>query len=453
MSVEHVNSLSSFQTILQSSGNKLVVVDFTATWCGPCRAIAPHYESLANRYTGRARFLKVDVDDAPEIARNGSVSSMPTFHFYVSGRRVAEFSGADPNKLDQTVEQFAPTTAQVSFGGSGQRLGAPSASPAQGAAPSQAGDQSMREAAAQAAARRLQTARDDKEVPGGSGKDADKDKPVAAASENDSRLKVNQTFLKQMVDEMGFPKVRAEKALVLTGNKGLESAVEWCFAHADDDDIDEPLQVVTKDDKPKPKMSVADAKKRADDLSSRARAKREADEKREAIEREKDRMRSGKEIASAKAKLEAEERKRNVEEKRREKREAMAEKERVRQKIEADKEARRQKFNMPNAKPATEPRPQPSTSAGPSNPVQSAAAAGKIQFRLPDGSRLEGEFLGEQTMADVMSFLTTVKPELASQALTLSQQYPRKTFSQADYAASLADLRLLPRGALTVSFA
>lgn len=210
---------------------------------------------------------------------------------------------------------------------------------------------------------------------------------------------------------------------------------------------------MTKDDEPKPKLSEQDSKKRADDLSSRARAKREAEEKSEAIEREKDRLRTGKEIATAKAKLEDEERKRSVEEKLREKREALAERERVRQTIASDKEARRQKFNMPNAKPVTEPKAQSSASGKSPNPIQATAAAGKIQFRLPDGSRLEGEFVGEQTMGDVMSFLTTAKPELASQALKLSQQYPRKTFSQADYAASLADLRLLPRGALTVSFA
>lgn len=450
MAVEHVSALSEFQSIIKTSGIKLVVVDFTATWCGPCRAIAPHFESLSQRYTGRARFLKVDVDDAQEIAQECSVSAMPTFHFYLNGSRVAEFSGADPVKLDQTIERFAPSTAQVSFGGSGNRLvennGAPTA------LPSQSNDRSMREAALVAASRRMKSAREDKDEPQGSSS-ADAGNKPPSSSGNDSRLEVNQVFLKQMVEEMGFPSVRAEKALILTGNKGLEDAVEWCFAHADDTDIDEPLQVVDKDDAAKPKLSTDEAKKRADDLSNRARSKREAEDKRERIDREKARVQSGKEITAAKSKLEDEERKRAVEEKRRQKREEVAQRQRVRQMLEADKEARRQKFNMPNALPRGEEKPQPPTNVMAARPVQSTAAAGKIQFRLPDGSRLEGEFLAEQTMGDIISYLNKEKPEWESKILKLSQQYPRKTFSQADYSTSLRDLSLLPRGALTVSFA
>lgn len=453
MVTEHVESLPQFQSIVRGSGNKLVVVDFHATWCGPCHAIAPHYESLSQRYQGRARFLKVDVDEAQDVAQFSSVSAMPTFHFYRNGSRVAQFSGADPNMLDRTVEQHAPSSADVSFGGAGQRLGAPAGS-AQG---------SMREAAALAAARRLQMI--------GSGPEATENSSAAPsavegsndavpedkraegdsskAQQNDTRLSFNETYARQMVDEMGFPRVRAEKALILTGNKGLEDAVEWCFEHADDPDIDEPLQVVTEDGAPKNKLSPEEAKRRADELAAKARTKREADEKRTIIDREKQRMRSGKEMAATKAKLEEEERRRAVEEKRRQKREDLAERQRVRQMLEADKEARRQKFRMPNAQPPSQ---APPRATAVSRPPVVNASAGKIQFRLPDGSRLEGEFSANQTMGDVMAFLTSAKPELSTRALKLSQQYPRKTFSQADYASSLADLSLLPRGALTVSF-
>lgn len=448
MPVEYVRSMSEFQGIVNGSPNKLVVVDFTATWCGPCRAIAPHYESLSQRYQNRSRFLKVDVDEAQDIAQFCSVSAMPTFHFYLDGKKVAHFSGADPNMLDRTVEQHAPSSADVSFAGAGQRLGAPSGNT----------QSSLREAAALAASRRMQDSADTSQGTGtGAAGTSSVDRgpdggtPGLSLPKNDPRLKVNETLAQQMVEEMGFPRVRAEKALILTGNKGLEDAVEWCFEHADDADVDEPLQVVLDGGADsKPTISPEEAKRRADELATKARAKREADEKRDAIEREKQRIRSGKEISTVKAKLEDEERRRAVEAKRRQKLEDLAERQRVREMLEADKEARRRKFNMPSPLPPPPSRPNVSPRAPRNN--NNNNNNGKIQFRLPDGSRLEGEFNANQTMGDVMAFLSSTRPELGTRAVKLSQQYPRKVFSQADYASTLGELNLLPQGALTVTF-
>lgn len=78
-------------------------------------AIASFFEQVSNRSAGRARFLKVDVDDAQRI----SVSSLPTFHFYDQIKRVTEFSGADKQRPESEVERYAPGTAEISFGSSG----------------------------------------------------------------------------------------------------------------------------------------------------------------------------------------------------------------------------------------------------------------------------------------------------------------------------------------------
>mmetsp|Transcript_25185 Transcript_25185/g.39551 ORF Transcript_25185/g.39551 Transcript_25185/m.39551 type:complete len:92 (-) Transcript_25185:144-419(-) len=85
---------------------QLTIVDFTATWCGPCQRIAPLYEEMAAKEENKScNFIKVDVDENEETAAACGIQSMPTFQFYKSGKKVTEFSGADPAKLAQCVAQ------------------------------------------------------------------------------------------------------------------------------------------------------------------------------------------------------------------------------------------------------------------------------------------------------------------------------------------------------------
>ena len=78
--------------------NGLVVVDFTATWCGPCKSITPYFHQLNEEYKN-VLFLKVDVDDNEETTQECDISSMPTFQFYKEQNKVGQFSGADKDKL------------------------------------------------------------------------------------------------------------------------------------------------------------------------------------------------------------------------------------------------------------------------------------------------------------------------------------------------------------------
>ncbi|XP_043527416.1 thioredoxin-like protein 1 [Frieseomelitta varia] len=105
MGVRAINDDSQFYGEMSSAGTKLVVVDFTATWCGPCQRIAPIFEQLSSKYPN-AVFLKVDVDKCAEIAAMQGVSAMPTFIFYRNQTKLGLCQGADPVGLESKIQQF-----------------------------------------------------------------------------------------------------------------------------------------------------------------------------------------------------------------------------------------------------------------------------------------------------------------------------------------------------------
>ncbi|KAJ3099414.1 hypothetical protein HDU97_003204 [Phlyctochytrium planicorne] len=86
----------------QINSGKVVVVDFYATWCGPCRVIAPKVEEFSQKYTD-AVFLKVDVDEVPDVAESAGIRAMPTFQIFKDGKKIAEVVGADPVKLNAAI--------------------------------------------------------------------------------------------------------------------------------------------------------------------------------------------------------------------------------------------------------------------------------------------------------------------------------------------------------------
>ena len=86
--------------------SKLVVIDFWASWCGPCKQIKPKFAELSGRgaFKKKAVFLSVDVDANRAAMQEHGVSSMPTFLFMRAGKEVDRFSGADAAKLEEKIE-------------------------------------------------------------------------------------------------------------------------------------------------------------------------------------------------------------------------------------------------------------------------------------------------------------------------------------------------------------
>jgi thioredoxin 1 len=104
--VHAVKDKADFNAKLTEAGNKLVVVDFYATWCGPCKMIAPKIIEMAEKLKGQVFFLKVDVDENEEIASDYAVSAMPTFVFIKNKVKVDEFAGANEGKLKELVAKL-----------------------------------------------------------------------------------------------------------------------------------------------------------------------------------------------------------------------------------------------------------------------------------------------------------------------------------------------------------
>lgn len=104
MSVKVINDEAQFQAELSAAGIRLVVVDFTATWCGPCQRISPHFELLPIKFP-KAIFLKVDVDKCQETAASQGVSAMPTFIFYRNRTKIDRMQGADIMSLEAKVQE------------------------------------------------------------------------------------------------------------------------------------------------------------------------------------------------------------------------------------------------------------------------------------------------------------------------------------------------------------
>ncbi|MCU1461956.1 MAG: thioredoxin [Acidimicrobiales bacterium] len=87
--------------------DELVLVDFWADWCGPCKLIAPILEELATEYAGKLRVCKLDVDDNPGITGRFSVMSIPTLILFKDGDIATRMVGAKgKNQLRQELEAF-----------------------------------------------------------------------------------------------------------------------------------------------------------------------------------------------------------------------------------------------------------------------------------------------------------------------------------------------------------
>jgi thioredoxin 1 len=98
--VENINS-EQFEKELKE--NEILVVDFWAPWCGPCRMIAPIIDNVAKKFEGKVKFVKVNIDESRNVATKYNVMSIPTIILFKEGEPKDKFMGMLP---ESKIEEF-----------------------------------------------------------------------------------------------------------------------------------------------------------------------------------------------------------------------------------------------------------------------------------------------------------------------------------------------------------
>ena len=94
--VQEFNDLNFEEEVLKS--DVPVLVDFSATWCGPCKAIAPLVGQLADEYVGKVKVGTIDIDDSPGVAQRFGIRGVPTLYVFKGGEVVGKMVGAAPKQ-------------------------------------------------------------------------------------------------------------------------------------------------------------------------------------------------------------------------------------------------------------------------------------------------------------------------------------------------------------------
>ncbi|KAK3590873.1 hypothetical protein CHS0354_033801 [Potamilus streckersoni] len=105
VNLKMIKSDAEWDAEMTAAGTQLVVVDFYASWCGPCQKIAPKFAEFVIRYS-EVIYFKVDVDECQELAQREGVSAMPTFNFYKNKVKIDSQRGADEKVLEDKIKRW-----------------------------------------------------------------------------------------------------------------------------------------------------------------------------------------------------------------------------------------------------------------------------------------------------------------------------------------------------------
>lgn len=301
--------------------------------------------------------------------------------------------------------------------------------------------------------------------------------------------------------EMGFPRERIDYAIKVTNNQGMEAAMDWLLAHTDEEiPTEDPKTDVapastdetqssssdgavcksikcnecnklfknqievefhasksghsdfsesTEEKKPLTEEEKQAQLAKLEEKLKQKRLEREAKEKEEQLEREKIRIKSGKDLLEARRKIEEEEMKKIVAQRKREKEEERLVRERVKAQIEADRLARKAKdAGLPPGSNIPHPVQSPPTSSQPKAPPKDYSQT-RIQIRLTDGTAVVENFEAKEQLAAVRLFIQM--RQNVNIPFSLMTNFPKKVFTEEDYEKPLDVLGLVPSAVLIVT--
>ena len=104
MELKHLNE-QEFNTV--KNGTKPAMIDFFATWCGPCKMVGPVLEKMSNDYEGRVKFAKLDIDTAESLAMKYNVFSVPSMLVFKNGEEAGRIVGAlPPSEISKKLDEY-----------------------------------------------------------------------------------------------------------------------------------------------------------------------------------------------------------------------------------------------------------------------------------------------------------------------------------------------------------
>eukprot|EP00948_MAST-09A_sp_MAST-9A-sp1_P003408 g3408.t1 len=112
--VKTIKDEETFNKLIKDT-KSVVICDFYAKWCGPCRSCAPSYEDMSKKYSeSTVTFAKVDVDVARDVAQSQQIRSMPTFKIYKDGKCVETLTGFSRSNIESKLETYGAKTNTTS---------------------------------------------------------------------------------------------------------------------------------------------------------------------------------------------------------------------------------------------------------------------------------------------------------------------------------------------------
>ena len=105
--VTEVTSPTALDDVVKNAGEKLVVIDYSTTWCGPCKVMLPKFTELSNKYDGNVIFLKCIGDtstEASQLMKREGVRSVPSFHFWKKGGKIEVVNGARIEEVEAAIQ-------------------------------------------------------------------------------------------------------------------------------------------------------------------------------------------------------------------------------------------------------------------------------------------------------------------------------------------------------------